>query len=95
MSTVTKRIEQPVTYKEVTVLTCDGCAKEVTASIGAQLGWLQQKATEEDGKGGVAVRDLADYCTDCRPKIERAQKQEADAIKAEALAAQADAVGVV
>lgn len=87
----------PVKFKETPILVCDGCGIEVggVAQIGAgPLGWLRQMAAKEVGRGGVEIEDVGDFCAECRPKIERAQKQEREAIKAEKLAAAADSHGV-
>lgn len=97
MTTTRKNIELPAQYKVVQMLTCDGCGlevEEVPGSIAHRIGWLQQIAYEEDGQGAAPLNSLADYCTDCRPKIERAHTQEATAIRAEKVAAKAEVSGV-
>lgn len=95
MTSSTKKTPLPVQYKETSIVTCDGCGLEVgVVGPGSTLGWLVQKATKEDGRGGIGFEDEMDFCPDCRPKVKRAQKQEADAIRAEKLAAAAEISGV-
>lgn len=92
MSTVTRNVELPPQVVLTTTVICNGCSKERPETLAGRAGWLQQFGFgEKDGKPG----DTIDYCTDCRPKIERAQKQETDAIRAETIAAVADVRGVV
>lgn len=97
MSKTFHQVALPVQFKMVQLLRCDGCGLEVgddALGTAPRLGWLQQFAENEDGRGGIVKTSLLDFCRDCRPKIERAQKQEMDAIKAEGLAAKADVSGV-
>lgn len=94
MSFQIRQVPLPQMFDARPVVTCDGCGLETPGGV-ENLGWMRQSTPIADGVGGIDRDNArADFCPDCTPKVQAAQKVEADSIKAEKLAAQAAAVGV-
>lgn len=93
----TKKIPLPVTYEEKTILVCDACGDSVGVVSGTQynLNWVDvETRVEDNSQGHRDYKTLNDFCPRCWPKIQKAIAVEVKNIKAETMAAVAEAVGV-